>query len=236
MNTKMVVVVGVSLVPILVDAQTPASDAVLRRALANHSITVDGSRNPENIPYVVAVENAIDRLAAEQQQGAQAFSQYLRARFSGSDADFQILSELVAQNAEFVANVHNEESQSVDQACEGLLAADAQLLDSRQVARTFEQIKDKRLASMDEHYKAAISKLSPSMRASFASHVETNVRPQMVWGTVDNVGLATELPQDFLRHRIGTCEQWLAKPSTERTWKRRSRMQGIDVDTATNDD
>lgn len=228
MNRGKLLAIAFSLVPLTLVAQpTPEQIADFQRRWNSHAIGADGDHGPEQIPYAVVVESALRRLAAEKHDSESDFRERLRARFSGTNADLEQIGNLASQNEEFIASVYNEESRKYDEACLELLNADAGTLDAMQVARRFERIKTQRDDSIEMHYRQAIDMLSPSTRSTFMSFVETEVRPHLAWSTMDNIGLALDLPEAFLSHRRLSCESWVKRPTSEKSWASETRPEVV---------
>jgi hypothetical protein len=223
------------LISTIAAAQPPSVEDMeaLRRAYRKYEITVDGGRDPAQIPYAVVMESTFGSLAEEHRQDTDKFSENVRARFVVNDADLESITSLAATHDGFIAAVSNQESRSVDKACADFLASEAEQPSASSVAMMFEQVKAERMRAIESHYRDAINQLTPATRYAFLEYADTNMRPSIKWGTFDNIGFANEAPAAFLWNRRLSCERWARKPVEEKTWHRDSRAQTVDVDADT---
>jgi hypothetical protein len=155
------------------NAQTPDWLKEQQKVFARNAISADGETNPAAIPFGVAAETAFFRFANEVVH-ADTFRQELQQNFGGGEADLDRVTELAAGTHLFAENVSAEPWNSID---------------AVQVAREFQDIENKRMELIDEHYRAAIDKLSAPVRSALLSYIDTNIRPQIRWSTLDNVGV-----------------------------------------------
>ncbi len=108
----------------------------------------------------------------------------------------------------------------MDAACQKLVAAEPwNAINALEVATEFKAIENKRMDLIEEHYRAALNGLSVTARTSLIAYIDAEIRPQMQWSTTDIIGVATEIPQDWLYNKRRSCESWLARPLSDRMWR-----------------
>ena len=209
------------LLPFLAHAQGPPVPDWLKeqqKVFAKNAISADGETNPGSIPLGVAAERTFFRFADEVDH-ADTFRRKLQENFGGSEADLNRITELAAGAHVFAEKVRNQEARGYDAACAKVVSAEPwNSIDAVQVAREFQGIQNKRMELIDEHYRAAIDELSAPVRSALLSYIDVNIRPHIRWSTLDNVGVATEIPDDWLYNKRLICERWLASPISQRTW------------------
>ena len=201
------------------EARTPDWLKQQASVFARNTIRADGKASPALIPFGVAAETAFFGLANEVDQ-ASSFRQKLRQRFGGDDADLGRVTELAANAHAFAEKVRNDEVRGYDLACEKVVTAEPwNSIDPVATAREFQGIENARMRLIEEHYRAAIDELSASVRSALLRYIDADIRPQIRWSTLDNVGVATEIPIDWLYNKRLTCERWLASTESERVWR-----------------
>ena len=224
------------LFPLLAEAQAKTYDQLLKevdeanqtapawlneqeKVFRRHAVGGDGATNPEAIPFGVAAENLF-LLYADEVDQPDRFRQDVQSTVRSNDADFKRISDLAASANSFAETVRNEEARSLDAACKKVVAAEPwNSIDAVLTAREFQAIETTRMQLIEEHYKTEIDALSASARTSLLSLIDTNIKPKMRWSTIDNVGVAMEIPDDWLYSRRASCERWLARPLDLRSWR-----------------
>lgn len=190
-----------------------------QQVFARNAIRADGETNPASIPFAVAAETAFFRFADEVGH-ADTFRLKLQQNFGPSEVDLKRITELAAVAHAFAEEVRNEEARSYDAACAKVVSAEPwNSVDAVEVAREFQNIENKRMELIARHYRAAIDELSAPVRSALLSYIDTNIRPQLRWSTLDNVGIATEIPDDWLYNKRLICQNWLSLPISQRTWR-----------------
>ena len=205
-------------IPVLAHAQAPPDRLREQESIfVRNSISADGATNPGLIPFGVAAEMAFFGFRRQLGQPDN-LRQNLRTRFGGNDADS--LFQLAAGAQQFAEDVRNEEGRSLDASCAKLVSAEPwNSIDALQMAKEFAAIENRRIDLIEQHYKAAFDGLSASARSALLRYLDTDVRPRMQWSKLDIVGVATEVPEDWLYNQRLSCERRLALPLSDRTWK-----------------
>jgi hypothetical protein len=202
-------VLGYSLLlfPILGFAQITADEAIqqIRDRFDANQIFVRGSVNPEAIPYGEKMAAAFGRFARQQQ--ALGFQEQLRNQYRASDADVARITQYASQNRTFMESVEAETGDDLDGFCTELLDVGASVVGAQEIAARLTDIKERRLSRMEAHYREAVDGLGPTARSYLMNEIDGTLVRGMNYGTVDDVGLAADLPELFPGFWEDRCER-----------------------------
>ena len=217
------------------DRSTRALTPELIPIWQEHAVLVDGSQDPQAIPYGVAMDSAFRTLATEQEQGEQVFREAIQARFSTTDPDLVVIADMVRESRAAKATVVDDSTRQYDQLCVQIfgrdLGVDLTTLDAVEVATKFSAVEVSEADRLTAHYRERASGLSAPAQATLETYLDSTVRPRLRWGH-DLIGLAAEVPQAFLSLRRQSCENRLAVSPSDKNWRLERYQQTVPPDTA----
>lgn len=187
------------------DRLTPTErQAVIEEAWARHTTVTSGHANAAGVSFADKMTVAFRRVEKDRARSDDAgFQKRMTERFGATAADYRILDQAARENASRMSQIDADASAKIDDVCARVLSGTLQ--GAVAVAAEMDALDREYAAQVDRYYRATLERLSSSTRARLLGFAEAQAT-NMVVGTTNRTGFATDVPQIYAAHMKRHCE------------------------------